>query len=199
MKKIAIFGGSFNPIHKGHINLCLECDAQYNFDKIILMPTNIPPHKSSADLASNEHRFNMCKLAVKDEGKFHVSDIELNKQDVSYTVDTLSILKNEYKEDKLYFIIGSDMLFMFHKWYMHDEILDMVTLIVGARKDDEKHKMLEYKKEYLNNSVNVEIIDIDVFETSSTEIRDALKEKIDTNSLLKTSVLNYIKENNIYV
>ena len=134
MSRIALFGGTFNPVHNGHINLCLECHKKLNFDKILLIPDNIPPHKSSDDLAGNAHRLNMLKIAAKENELFEVCDIEYKLKGTSYTVNTIAELKKIYKEDELFLIIGSDMLFMFDRWFCYEKILKSVTLVAGARK-----------------------------------------------------------------
>lgn len=198
MNRIAIFGGTFNPIHKGHINLCLECNEYFNFDKILLIPTNIPPHKQVKELATNYQRLKMCKLAIKNMPLFEVNDIEMRLSGISYTINTIKEIQNTYPDSQLYLIIGSDMLFMFNRWYQYKEILNRVILIVGARQENEYQKMINYVKTELNDNKNVKIIKIKTVEISSTQIRNELKNK-ENPSLLDSRVYEYIVKNNIYI
>lgn len=198
MDKIAIFGGTFNPIHKGHINLCLECNKYFNFEKIILIPTNIPPHKQVTSLATNEQRLKMCNIAVKSNKLFEVSNIEMELKGVSYTINTIKMLQEKYKNKQLYLIIGSDMLFMFHKWYQYDEILKRVILVAGARYNNEYKKMKEYVKDYLHDNKNIIIKKIHTIEISSTQIRNEIKDKVKP-SLIEDDIYEYIVKNNIYI
>jgi nicotinate-nucleotide adenylyltransferase len=197
MEKIAIFGGTFNPIHNGHIHLCEECDAVFQFDRILLMPTNIPPHKTAEDLASNEDRLMMCRLACEDYPKISVCDLEMRMQGISYTVHTVKELKKRYPTAKLYWIIGSDMLFSFHKWYCYREILEYVTLIAGARYPEEYERMAEYAEKVLKAGQKVRIIRSEVLTVSSTQIRSALEMGKQAEHLAP-KVEAYIAEHGLY-
>lgn len=199
MKKIAILGGSFNPIHKGHINLALEYNKIFNFDKVLIIPTNIPPHKDLDGNISNQDRFNMCLLACKYNNLLEVSDVEFRLKDVSYTINTINKLKEIYNDSEFYLIIGSDMLKIFHKWYNYQEILRKSTVLCGSRYENDIEDLLEYKKQYLGDNSNVVISKINVIEVSSTEIRENIYKK---PNLVKTVICNevydYIINNNLY-
>lgn len=197
MEKIAIFGGTFNPIHDGHIHLCEECDAVFHFDRIFLMPTNIPPHKMPAHLAANEDRLAMCRLACEGHPKISVCDLEMRMQGVSYTIHTVKKLKQVFPGADLYWIIGSDMLFSFRKWYCYREILDEVTLIAGARFPEEYDRMIEYVKKELQAEQRVRIIRSEVLTVSSTEIRTALENGKKAEHL-NPKVERYIEEHGLY-
>ena len=198
MSRIAIFGGTFNPVHNGHINLCLECNRYFNFDKILLVPDNIPSHKSADDLVSNEHRFNMLSIATRDEKLFKVCDIEYKLKGKSYTVNTISELKKIYPTDELFLIIGSDMLFMFEQWYAFKEILKSVTLVVGARQQDEYDAMLRHIGKFGKLSRNIEVVRINVVDISSSDIRKKIKNGDDVSEYLNDGVLAYISKNKLY-
>lgn len=195
--KIAVFGGAFNPVHKGHINLCLECNKVFNFDKILLIPTNIPPHKSADNLASNEDRLSMLKLAIKTNSLFDVSDIEYHLEGTSYTYKTILELKKLYKNADLYLIVGSDMLRMFDKWYKYEELLDEVTLVVGAREKSEYDELIKIKEKLVNNK-KIEIININVISLSSTQIRESINKNQNISDLIDKDVEKYIYSHNLY-
>ena len=109
MKKIAMFGGSFNPPHIGHLELAQAFIDRLSLDKLLLIPVFSPPHKSGSEMASAQHRLNMCKLLEKYNNKIEVSDIEVIRGGSSYTVDTLKALQALYPDDELFLIIGADM------------------------------------------------------------------------------------------
>ena len=108
-KRIAMFGGTFNPIHNAHINLALAFIKKLKLDKLLLIPTGVPPHKTDLDIIYGEHRLNMCRLAVQDYKKIEVSDIEVKRGGKSYTADTLRQLKEIYPDSEFFVIMGADM------------------------------------------------------------------------------------------
>lgn len=194
--KIGIYGGSFNPVHNGHINLCTQCQKIYGFEKIIFIPTNISPFKQNYDIVTFEDRLNMLRLATSNEISFEVSDIESKIGGVSYTYNT--ILKLNKHSDELYLIVGSDMLEIFYKWYKSKELLTLVTLVVGARNNNEYETLVGIKKQNYNNNNKIEIAKINAYEISSTEIRTAISNGISVENHLNSKVLDYIKGNNLY-
>lgn len=198
MKRLAVFGGTFNPIHNGHLHLCKECAKQIYFDKILLMPTNLPPHKQTQELAKNQDRLEMCRLAVEHDPLFEVSDLEMQMQGISYTVNTLRRLKEIYSDWEIYFIIGSDMLFMFHRWISYQEILEMAHLLVGARAPREYDQMVAYTRRRLQNYEKVHILHIPVLPISSTEIRRSLDNPEWVLEYLNPKVYDYIREHRLY-
>lgn len=199
--RIGIFGGTFNPVHKGHKKLAEEMKKRAELDKIIIMPTFTPPHKEGNDLADGEHRLEMCRLMFSEE-YFIVSDLELQRQGKSYTVDTLTSLKETYPEDELFLIIGSDMLLTFHEWRRYKDIISMAILCVASRLDSISFGDLSrYALETLElDSSRDEIIlaDIEPFECSSTEIRERIKEGTDVRNLVTDKVYDYIRLNLLY-
>ena len=130
--KIGLFGGSFNPPHKGHLYLAEKSASALGLDRVLIIPSNIAPHKSSVSYVSGEDRLNMCRIAF-DSPLFEVSEIELDRGSTSYTVDTLRELRKIYPDDEFYFIIGSDMLESFTKWYLWETILELCTLCAAPR------------------------------------------------------------------
>lgn len=202
MKNIAVFGGSFNPIHNGHINLINQVKAQIDFDEILLIPSKIPPHKSSKAMVSGEHRFEMCKIASKLIGEnVKVSDIELKQNEVSYSVNTLQRLKELYPNDKLWFIMGSDMLLCFDKWYQYEKILQLTNVLAAARNDGEYLKLVDKATslKQTNKNAIIEVVGIDVMCLSSTQVRDMIKNSNDVSELIPMGVLEYIKKHKLYI
>lgn len=196
--KIGIFGGAFNPVHNGHIHLMNCYLNQLELDKIILIPTAVPPHKNSQELISGLHRINMLKIAVGNNPKFEISDIEFKRNGKSYTYDTLCQLKKIYPNDEFYLIVGSDQYLNFKSWYNFESILDLATLVTAAREENEYNALLCFKKENpaFDNSV---ISSFNVVKVSSSQIRQLICEKSDVSSFLPDGVYSYIKEKELYV
>ncbi len=199
MAKIAVFGGTFNPIHNGHIKLIESFDGAMNFDEILIVPTNIPPHKISKSLVSGEHRMNMIAAAVKDMPKVKPCDIELKREGASYTFETVRQLKEIYPDDKLFFIVGSDMFLSFEKWRNFEEIFGSVTVCSAAREYGDYEKMLKkaetYKEKY---SAECVVMNFDVLELSSTDVRQAVFNFEEISSLVPEATQDYIYENALY-
>ena len=199
MIKIGVFGGAFNPIHNGHVNMVKEAFADLKLQKMLIIPTCISPHKSSAGLISYEDRANMCELAFADmieSGKFEISNIEKRMGGTSYTINTIRELKRQYPSDAVfYLIIGGDMLFYFDKWYRYEALLGECKVVAAARQTSEYSDMCEYAAEM----GRIKVLNLNVTEVSSTEIRDKLKKGKSISGLVPSGVEDYIKEHGLYV
>lgn len=198
----AIFGGSFDPVHKGHVNLVQQIYDKTELDEIIIMPTAISPFKQNMERkpASASDRLEMCRLAFADMSFVTVSDYEISLSEVSYTVNTIRHFHNLYPNDNLFFIMGSDMLLSFEKWRNFEEILSMCTLIAASREDGETDiQELAAQAENLRKYGNVMLIRTDAYEVSSTEIREKIKKKSDISCYVNENVVKYILENKLYI
>ncbi|MBR1969909.1 MAG: nicotinate (nicotinamide) nucleotide adenylyltransferase [Clostridia bacterium] len=182
--RIGLFGGAFNPIHLGHVKIAKEAIRQMSLDKLIVIPTGNAPHKKETEI-SREHRFNMAKLAFKDDDKIEVSDYELNREEISYSADTVEHFKKLYPNDEFFFIIGDDSYNNLSSWREPQRILNASTLLVFDRDG----------AEILPPAVK---INMERIEISSSEIRDNIYTGKDFINLLPKSVFNYIIENNLY-
>lgn len=198
MKKIAIFGGAFNPIHLGHINLALKFDIRIKFDKILLIPTHIPPHKDSQDLIAGEHRLKMCQLVSEHYPQFDCSDMELKRAGKSFTVDTVHQLKEMYPEDKLYMIVGSDMFLSLDSWHCSSDLLKMVTVCAAARETGEYNQLIEKQLRLDTMGVKSVICEIQAIPISSTLIRSRIRQGLSVEGLLPDYVHSYIAEHHLY-
>lgn len=196
--KCGIFGGAFNPFHNGHLHLVNSFIDKLGLERVILIPTHIPPHKASGELVSGQHRINMLRTAFEGDSRFEVSDIEFRRNGSSYTFDTLSELRTEYPDDELYLIIGSDQYLSFDTWYKAREIARSVTVCSAARHNDELEMMLRFRAEngFMQSSI---VAHFDVVELSSTEIRNRVKNGISITGLVPPAVEKYIRDNNLYV
>jgi len=198
MQKIAILGGTFNPIHNGHIRLALSCHEEFRFDKILLIPTNLPPHKDAPELCSNEDRLAMCRLAVKDLPIFEVSDIEYRLGGRSYTLNTLCALEEEYKDASFYLLVGSDMFFTFRKWKNYQEILKRCVLIGASRNHEEHKRMLEMSDSLRAEGFETLVIQNEVYVMSSTELRRRIQNGEDVSADVDPGVWEYIQQKSLF-
>ena len=190
MSKVGIFGGTFDPIHLGHLITAQSVKEIRNLDKIIFIPAYISPHKTDAKPSSPEDRLNMIKLAVDGIPFFDCSDIEVNKGGISYTVDTLRELKKYY--DKIEFIIGYDNIFTFHTWKEPDEIFKLADVIVLKRKSSHPP---QFEDKYFRQAIFVQTRGIEI---SATDIRERVKSGMPINFLVPPKVMEYIYNHKLY-
>lgn len=200
MKKpaLAVFGGTFNPIHIGHKEM-IEAICELSFiDEVLVIPSKIPPHKSVDFLANDTDRVNMCRIVADGMPKVTVSEIELNRAGKSYTIDTLKELSSIYPDYKIYLAIGGDMLTSFTTWRSYKEILSIASLLVFKRAGENESAFNESLELLKNNGASITLIDRKITEVSSTEIREALLSNKNAEHLLSKKVFEYIKENKVY-
>lgn len=198
MKKYGIFGGSFNPIHYGHLMICEYIKEEMGLDKVIFIPTGNPPHKE-LELSAKD-RYEMVRLAISPNPDFEISDIETTRVKKSYTVDTIRELKKIYKEEKLYFLIGLDSLFQLKTWMkigdLSQEIEFVVALRPGYLDREEINKEIDFLRENFGTKVN--LIKTPLYEISSTDLRDRIREGKSLRYLIPKKVLDYIEESGFY-
>ncbi|MBQ7799699.1 MAG: nicotinate (nicotinamide) nucleotide adenylyltransferase [Oscillospiraceae bacterium] len=196
--KIGVFGGTFNPIHNGHIRLAELYHKELTLDKIIVIPTNIPPHKSAENVVSSADRLSMLNLAFEQYPYVEISDIELNMSGKSYTVNTISALKEIYPNDDLYLIVGGDMFLCFESWREYKKILSMCTLCSAPREVGEYKVLKEYQNK-LDPELNCTVIlNTEALVLSSSEIREKLNSDTDLDNFLPKKVLEYINQKGLY-
>ena len=198
MRKIGVFGGTFNPIHNGHINMALGFTQALGLDKVLLIPANIPPHKVYEDKTPAKARLEMCRIAAKQCPLFEASDIELRRKGKSYTVDTLRELTLLYPGSALYLITGADMFLTVQDWKDADEIFALAT-ICAAPRDAFHFSILQNHADGLKwEKARARILDIPLTNISSTAIRDMVKKGEDISSLVPPGVDGYILAHHLY-
>ncbi len=194
--KLGIFGGTFNPPHVGHLGIVTAVADSQGLDKVLIMPAGIPPHKAAPDLASGQDRLEMCRLTFGCDGRFEISDIELQRDGRSYTYDTLCQIRELYPDDELFLIVGSDMLETFNLWYRYKDILSMCTLLAASRETDFK---IDLKTVFGEEEIKkVKFIDIPVIEASSTEIRRRIENGENADGFLTEQTAQYIEKRGLY-
>lgn len=197
-RKTAMFGGSFNPIHNGHIELANVCKEQVSLDRILIIPTAVTPNKDNSQMISPLHRLNMCRIACKPYSHLEVSDIEINREGKSYTKDTLKALKNLYPDDELFLIVGADMFLSLLQWKNYEEIFSLATIIASPRDENSCAKLLSFSEKLKNYGAKSIILKNPVMTVSSTEIRRKIQNKEDVSDLLSYDVFKYIANNKLY-
>ena len=201
-QRIALFGGSFNPVHHGHLIIARSMAEVLAFDRVVLLPSRNPPHKTTEPLAAANHRAAMVKRAVQGEGLFDFSDHDLTCSGPSYTVKTVAHFREAYPEGtELFWIIGADSLLELHTWYQPGEIARMCRIVTAARPGCEVRQVPELSK--LLDKRAVKRLLADVLETphidiSSTDIRRRVAEGKSIRYLVPETVERYIIDHGLY-
>jgi nicotinate-nucleotide adenylyltransferase len=199
MKKVGIMGGTFNPIHYGHLFLAENALEQMRLDKILFMPSKNPPHKNKQDLVSDMQRADMVRLAIKENPNFELSTLEYERDGTTYTVDTLTLLTKEHPDTEYYFIVGADSLFMMQDWKNPQMIFQLSTVLVTGR-DHINKDQLDRQQKFLEITYGARILSFDMpaIGISSAEIRKRITENKTIRYYVPTEVMEYIKENRLY-
>ena len=193
--KIGIMGGTFNPIHYGHLVTAEEALSQFKLDRVIFVPTGQPPHKTTGKLASSEDRYLMTVMATASNSHFFVSRIEIGREGKSYTIDTVKELKSTYGESAaFYFITGADAILEILTWKNPEEIITMCKFIAATRPGYNLSRIEELKKA----KDSISIMEIPALAISSTDIRERIKTGRPIKYLLPESVCNYLLKNDLY-
>lgn len=199
--RVGIFGGTFNPPHLGHINMCKLFLEEIELDKLFIIPASIPPHKQINSKTTTEQRFEMASLAFSEiSANVSVLDIEMKRSGKSYSADTIKELKS-LGYDNLFFLCGTDMLLTLDRWYMPEYIFANATIVYIRRENEAENnkliadKIIDYKKRFNAKVINIKAKPI---ELSSSMVRQAIKNGEDVTNMVADNVLEYIKEKNLY-
>ena len=191
--KIGVFGGSFNPPHKMHLNIGLELVNKQYVDKVIYVPTG-SKYKYKNNLLPDKNRLEMLEILTKTQEYLDVNDYEL-KDEVVYTCETLAYFKELYPNDEIYFICGADNLSYIDKWKNGEDILNNYKIIAMKRKGEDIEELLKKFVDYQNNII---VADVEQQDISSTDIREKLKNGENVLDVLDKDVYEYIRKNKLY-
>lgn len=200
MADIGIMGGTFDPIHNGHLLLGKQAYEEYHLDEIWFMPSGTPPHKRDHHVTGLENRCQMVQLAIEDYPYFKFSDFEVRRPGNTYTAQTLQLLKEAFPEHQFYFIIGADSLYELESWYHPQEILHQTTLLVAGREYEGSVRTLEDQMEYLRNSYHATIYPLhcETVDISSGELRAMNARSKPIFKYVPANVEQYINTHQLY-
>ncbi len=214
-RRIGIFGGTFNPIHSGHLKAAEQVEKVFRCEKILFIPSHIPPHKRSVEIASAQHRFKMVQLALNSYPKFIASEIEVKAKGKSYSIITLNKIEALYPEACIFFIVGIDAFLEIHTWKDYQDLFEKCHFIVISRPGwllDDAERVLNGRyvsrmyrvnlsdevKDQILLSKRIFLFQIETLDISSTEIRERIRRGESIEGLVPYSVEEFIKKNNIY-
>lgn len=198
-KKIGIMGGTFDPIHVGHLILGEHAYDFFGLDKVLFMPTGNPPHKDGRVTADKEHRINMCRLAISDNPHFQLSTLETDYEGYSYTCETLQKIKLLYPDTEIYFIIGADSLFSIEKWRNPQQVFENCILLVANREETPSKELLEQVNHLEKDfHASIQVMDTPNIDISSRFLRKKLEEQQSIKYYVTKEVEQYIKQQGLY-
>ena len=200
--RIGVFGGSFDPPHRGHIEVARRALRRHSLDKVVFVPANQPPHKSERRLTECGQRISMLRLALASERNFEVDDVECRRGGLSFTIDTLHYFRNKYPSSELFFIVGSDSLEELPSWRRVKEVVRLARFIVVLRAgfDREVFKRLRVLLgEEVVTQMEADMVTEPPVDVSSTEVRRRLAEGESVSDLVDESVFEYIVKNGLYI
>ena len=198
MYTLAIFGGTFNPFHKGHMQM-LNAVAELDYvEKILIMPSKIPPHKDADFLADEKHRITMCQIAAENIPKAEVTDVELKREGKSYTIDTLLELSKIYPNYKLAITVGGDMITSFNTWKRYKDVLEIADIIAFKRADIDNDEFYRSVSSLINDGGRITVMKEEIINISSTELRHSICDKPLLEKYLSKDIIDYILENDVY-
>ncbi len=202
MKKTGIFGGSFNPVHTGHLILAELAAEDACLDEVLFIPAGTPPHKSLHKLAAAEHRWAMLKMAVENNPGFTVSDVEMTRKGPSYTYNTVEKLKKNYGEEaKLFLLLGADSVRDIHKWHRAGELIDSIEIIGLGRPDVDTGKMESNEKLFgvrKAQKLRRSFLELPQIDIAASDIRYRVRNGKTIRYLVPENVREYIKRNGLY-
>ncbi len=200
MATIGIMGGTFDPIHNGHLMLGRQACEEYHLDQVWFMPSGHPPHKTDHHVTNAGDRLSMVCLAIADEPRFRCSEFEIQRAGTTYTAQTLKLLAEAYPEHQFFFIIGADSFFEIEKWYHPREVMERVPLLVAKREYPDAPCTMEEQKRHLERTYQADIrfLHCAEMDVSSGELRRMVQEEKDVRHFLPAAVADYIDRYGLY-
>lgn len=200
MKRIGIMGGTFDPVHNGHLLLGKQAYEEYGLDEIWYMPSCQPPHKKDHLVTEAEDRLNMLYLALEDIPYCTVSEFEMGREGNTYTAQTMELLKKEFPDTKFFFIIGADSLFQLETWYHPEKVMALASLLVSGRECEESQVTMEQQIAHLKERFGASIqvlhnVEVDI---ASEEIRKRVAEGKSIIKDVPETVARYIESHGLY-
>lgn len=197
--RLGIMGGTFDPIHNGHLVAAEMARGEFNLSKVLFIPSGTPPHKIRRDVSAANLRFEMVELAIKDNPAFDLSALEIERKGLSYTVETIRILRRTWPEHELYFITGTDALLEIFSWREAEEILTMIQFIGAARPGfDARDFLIKVQQEHPETQGRIHYLEVPALAISSTDIRSRVRHGQPIRYLLPESVRLFLQQHGLY-
>lgn len=194
--RLGIFGGTFDPIHYGHLFIAEEARVRFRLEKILFVPAGTPPHKKENELSPAKHRYAMTVIAIYGNPAFACTPIEIDRKGVSYTIDTLVQLRKEYPEDEFFYITGIDAVCDIMTWHRHQEVMRMARFITAARPGYSLNRLRDrLPPDYLENIL---LLGTTMLDVSSTELRYRVRHNLPIRYLTPDGVIEYIRKHRLY-
>ena len=197
-KRLGVFGGTFNPIHLGHLHIAQEFARLLSLDEVLLIPAAVPPHKAAKDLAPGEIRLELCRLAVQEQAALQRERCRTATRRKSYTADTLHILSEERPKDHLYLLMGEDMFLTLQEWRRPEEIWSTADICAAPRSRDASEKLQAQKQALEARGARVHLCPISFLPISSTLVRETVRKGKPIDKLVPWSVASYIAAHSLY-
>lgn len=200
MAKIGIMGGTFDPIHNGHLLLGRQAYQEYGLNQVWFMPSGIPPHKKDHTVTAVEDRLAMVRLAISEYPFFVCSDFEIRRQGNTYTAETLKLLGEAYPKHTFFFIIGADSLYQIESWYHPREVMEQTTLLVAGRDYPQAPCSMEEQIARLKAAygADIRLLHCEEIDISSGELRRMGAEGKQLSSYIPECVEQYIQTHGLY-
>jgi nicotinate-nucleotide adenylyltransferase len=198
LRKIGVIGGTFDPVHYGHLAAAEEARITLNLERVLFVVANVPPHKLDEEVTPVEHRLAMVRLAINSNPHFAISRVDVDRPGPSYTVDTISILQEQWgQETEIYFIMGLDSLMELPTWHQPQRLIHLCHLVVVRRPGFELD-MAQLEVSLPGISSRVEILDMPEMDISSSELQERVRESLSIRYQVPPEVARYINEHELY-
>jgi nicotinate-nucleotide adenylyltransferase len=196
MNRLGVMGGTFDPIHHGHLFIAEEARVHFGLEQVLFIPNNTPPHKDNRRVSDAQHRFAMTELAVASNPHFACSSLELDREGASYTVETLLALRQQHPGTELFYLTGVDAVAEILTWKRHEEVIQLARFVAAARSGYEPEILAErLPRSYQQR---IEILHSPALEISSTDLRRRIAENRPIRYLVPDDVVEYIEQNELY-
>ncbi|HLH80885.1 MAG TPA: nicotinate-nucleotide adenylyltransferase [Chthonomonas sp.] len=194
--RLGIIGGTFDPIHYGHLFVAEESRVRFRLDKVLFVPAGIPPHKKNEEITPPKHRYAMTVIGIHGNPAFECSSIEIDRGGVSYTIDTLISLREQYPQDEFFYITGIDAVCDLLTWHRHQDVMRMARFIAAARPGYSLNRLRDrLPLEYLENIL---LLGSTMLDISSTELRYRVRHNLPIRYLTPDGVVEYIRKHRLY-
>lgn len=197
LRHIGLMGGSFNPIHLGHLNMGRAALESGVVEKVLFLPSGNPPHKR-AGLEDKQHRLAMARLAVAGEENMEICTEEIDREGVIYTVDTLTILHEKMPDCRFYYLIGADTLCVLHTWRRAEDVIKLCAFLVVMRPGEDEAQVMAAAQRWQEKGAEISFLPACMMDISSTQIRERMASGLSLEDLVPAQVEAYIRENDLY-